>query len=159
MREELLCPILRLSRAVQQVHRFVPDADDLTPLCSIKIGQLKFITQSKIRDLLWRTCKCWGGESRFGFNENQIGNKSLRLGAAMALFLKNHLSNRIMILGRWESKAFLDYIRPQIVEWTDLFSEDMIAFDNYFELFINNPKKIITKEPCEKHFNIPELCM
>ena len=77
----------------------------------------------------------------------------------MALFLKNHLSNRIMILGRWESKAFLDYIRPQIVEWTDLFSEDMIAFDNYFELFINNPKKIITKEPCEKHFNIPELCM
>ena len=37
----------------------------------------------------------------------------------MALFLMDHLTNKIMILGRWKSKAFMVYIQPQVLEWTN----------------------------------------
>jgi hypothetical protein len=39
---------------------------------------------------------------------------------------------RIMILGRWSSDAFLVYIRPQFVEWTNNMSHDMIHNDSFF---------------------------
>jgi hypothetical protein len=38
-----------------------------------------------------------------------------RLGRAMALFMKDHSTAKLMILGRWSSDAFLVYIRPQVL--------------------------------------------
>ena len=55
----------------------------------------------------------------------------------MALFLMNHSAEHIMMLGRWKSKVFLDYIRPQVLQWIDLFSRDMISFDNFHELCLD----------------------
>jgi hypothetical protein len=50
----------------------------------------------------------------------------------MALFLQNLSSTRIMLLGRWASKAFLVYIQPQVLEWTTNMSPDMINIDSFF---------------------------
>lgn len=55
----------------------------------------------------------------------KLGARSIRSGAAMALFLAGHHPERIKILGRWKSEAFLVYIRPQILEWTNLMARDM----------------------------------
>ena len=52
----------------------------------------------------------------------------------MALFLRNHSTERIMILGRWSSDAFLVYIRPQVLEWTNNMSRDMISFDSFLNV-------------------------
>jgi hypothetical protein len=52
----------------------------------------------------------------------------------MSLFLKNHLTAKIMILGRWSSDAFLVYIRPQVLEWTNNMSKDMIDFDFFLDV-------------------------
>ena len=49
----------------------------------------------------------------------------------MGLFLMDHSITKIMLLGRWSSDAFLKYIRPQVVEWTNQLSRDMIHH-NYF---------------------------
>ena len=77
----------------------------------------------------------------------------------MALFLNDHSSDKIMILGRWKSKAFLDYIRPQVVQWTRLFSNDMISFNNFFELCSTIEKGGGRKETeiqqKRGHFNMP----
>ena len=35
------------------------------------------------------------------------------------------------ILGRWSSDAFLDYTRPQVLEWTDNMSRNMIRHDSF----------------------------
>ena len=43
----------------------------------------------------------------------------------MALFMKHTDTERIKILGRWSSDAFLVYIRPQILEWTNLMASQM----------------------------------
>ena len=51
----------------------------------------------------------------------------------MGLFLMNHPVAKIMILGRWSSDAFLDYIRPQVLEWTNQLSTDMIRNDSFFD--------------------------
>jgi hypothetical protein len=57
----------------------------------------------------------WCGKAGFRFDAHIIiGTKSIRLGVTMlALFLKNHCSERIMILSQWLYKVFLDYIRPK----------------------------------------------
>jgi hypothetical protein len=50
----------------------------------------------------------------------------MRWGTMMTLFLKNHCSNHIMILGHWLSKAFLDYSRPQV----------LLSFSKLLKLFL-----------------------
>jgi hypothetical protein len=50
----------------------------------------------------------------------------------MALALNNHSSFKIMILGRWE--AFLAYIRPQVLEFANIFSRDMLNFDQFLDM-------------------------
>jgi hypothetical protein len=76
----------------------------------------------------------FGGKPTFGFHPHEIGNRSIRSGAAMALFLKDHSTAKIMILGRWSSDAFLAYIRPQVLEWTNNMSRDMISFDSFLDV-------------------------
>jgi hypothetical protein len=63
-------------------------------------------------NLLRSTCAMFGGKPTFGFHPHEIGNRSIRSRAAMALFLKDHSTAKIMILGRWSSDAFLVNIRP-----------------------------------------------
>jgi len=52
----------------------------------------------------------------------------------MALFLANHSPAKIMILGRWLSDAFLVYIRPQVLEWTNSMSTDMIHLESFLDV-------------------------
>ena len=52
----------------------------------------------------------------------------------MALFLMEYLLDQIIILGGWKSKAFLIYIRAQIIKYTKNFLSNMISFNNFFEL-------------------------
>ena len=51
----------------------------------------------------------------------------------MGLFLMDHSKERIMILGRWKSDSYMVYIRPQVIEWTNNMSSDMIQHDSYFD--------------------------
>jgi len=41
---------------------------------------------------------------------------------------------RIMFLGRWLSDAFLVYIRPQVLEWTNNMSSDMINIADFIDI-------------------------
>ena len=76
----------------------------------------------------------------------------------MELFLKDCSLEKIMILGRWRSNTYLNYIRPQVAELTDLLSSDMISFENFFKLCSNkkNNKKKASKS-IEPHLDIPNL--
>jgi hypothetical protein len=109
-----LCTVLCFGRAVQRVLKYNPEADESTPLSSMNSRKLKIdsITSTLTLNLTRKTCGNQGGKTMFGFDPVEIGNKSLWSGAAMLHFLMKHSSDRIMILGRWKSRAFLDYIRP-----------------------------------------------
>ena len=52
----------------------------------------------------------------------------------MGLFLMGRTVSKIMMLGRWSSDAFLVYIRPQVLEWMDKMSTDMIGHASFFDM-------------------------
>jgi hypothetical protein len=87
------------------------------------------ITDTIALEIVRDVCRLRGGKEVFGFDPLEIGNKSLRSGAAMALALgpNNHNEMKIKILGRWRSTAFMAYIRPQILELTSNLAEDMVT--------------------------------
>jgi hypothetical protein len=129
-----LCPVLRWGSAVQRILRTIPTWTDQTSLCSVFLdGQILEISNAFVRKLLRHTCLLYGGFTTFGFHPHEIGNRSIRSGAAMSLFLMDHSPAKIMILGRWSSDAFLVYIRPQVLEWTHNMSWDMIHLDSFFD--------------------------
>jgi hypothetical protein len=135
--DPLLCPAFRLGRVVQRVLLTVPGVTERTLLCTLYNKDTKQTTHLQDEftlNLLRSTCAMFGGKSTFGFNPHEIGNRSIRSGAAMALFLKDHSTAKIMILGRWSSDAFLVYIRPQVLEWTNNMSRDMISFDSFLDV-------------------------
>ena len=115
----------------------------------------RFVSNTFVKNLLRDTCSFFGGQAEFGFHPHEIGNKSIRSGAAMALFLMDHSPAKIMIMGRWSSDAFLDYIRPQVLEWTNNMSRDMIQVDDFLDL--THQDKVASTDPrlrtCHRSFN------
>jgi hypothetical protein len=117
----------------------VPNVTGATTINTISInGNVGLITATYILNLLRNTCHSFGGKRTFEFDPHEIGNKSIRSGAAMALFINDVSTAKIMILGRWSSDAFLVYIRPQVLEWTNNMSRQMIAVDTFFDVQMNH---------------------
>jgi hypothetical protein len=141
-----LCPILRYVSIVQRIHRLIPGWTSHTKVNTLRTENKTLqITNTFIRKLLRAACQNFGGKTTFGFDPADIRNKSIQSGAAMALFLQNVSATRIMLLGRWASKGFLVYIRPQVLEWTTNMSRDMINIDSFFEATLSEPPTMTTK--------------
>jgi hypothetical protein len=144
--DPILCPVRRTAALVKRILRTIPDATAETPINSIMAdGAVLEITGAFLRDQLRKTCRTMGGKAIVGFDPHEIGTRSIRSGAAMALFLMNHSVHRIMILGRWSSDAFLVYIRPQVLEWTNNMSKDMIFLDAFFH--VTEPTTVSHEDP------------
>jgi hypothetical protein len=129
--DPVLCLVVRyvfvICRILWQDPLAPKDTKINTNHVNTKTGTL---TNDYVRDLLQSTCKTFGGPTAFGYSSTEIGNKSIRSGAAMSLFLSNDVSTaQIMLLGRWSSDAFLAYIRPQVLEWTSNMSRSMFRID------------------------------
>jgi hypothetical protein len=74
------------------------------------------------------------GEEELGYKAADVGTHSIRSGAAMALVLSGHAAWRIMLAGRWQSDAFLVYIREQIQQFSKGVSERMITNPDFFHV-------------------------
>ena len=136
--DPILCPLRAATSIISRLRRSFERVTPSTPLNMAMVSGVRTqATQQLLAQQLRQTCADLGGASKLGYSPSDIGTKSIRSGAAMALFLHNHPVSRIMILGRWSSDAFLAYIRPQVLEWTNNMSRDMIALDNFFH--ISNP--------------------
>jgi hypothetical protein len=127
-----LCPVRRSASLIQRIRKSVPHFNGSTTMNTMFINGVVLQLLSRfLRAQLRTTYTVLGGKSAFGYSATETGTKSIRSGAAMGLFLMNHSSERIMLMGRWLSQAFLVYIRPQVVEWTNNMSGDMIHHDSF----------------------------
>jgi hypothetical protein len=132
--DPVLCPVRRLASIVDRIYRRVPGTNTDTKInAAFPATRTLHITSDLLRRHMRNTCTLHGGAKTFGFDAVDIGTKSLRSGAAMSLFLMNHPVHKIMILGRWSSDAFLVYIRPQVLEWTNNMSRDMINNETFLD--------------------------
>jgi hypothetical protein len=93
-----------------------------------------FISNTFTKKTLCTTCTLFGSKATFGFEPHEIGSKSICSGAAMALFLADVPTAKIMILGHWNSDAFLAYICPQVLEWTSNMSHNMTHLDSFLNV-------------------------
>jgi hypothetical protein len=111
----------------------LPRTDINSPVCTYfdyKLGRLAEVNATDMLLYLRETCQAMGSE-RVGYSSNQIGNKSIRSGCAMALFINDTSVPMIMMAGRWSSDSFLVYIRPQVLEWSGNLSNRLIALDHW----------------------------
>ena len=132
--DSVMCPVRRLASLVLRVLERVPNSGHETPVGTIQtLKGTRIVSSSELRSSLRAACTKGGGASTFGYTASEIGTRSIRSGAAMGLFLMDQPVAKIMILGRWSSDAFLDYIRPQVLEWTNQLSKDMIQNDSFFD--------------------------
>jgi hypothetical protein len=122
-------------RVIQRILRS-PDTGESTPVnffhdtTALVTRRAKYLTQKNMNHLLRLTCKL-RPDMYFGYRAVDIGTHSIRSGAAMALFMADEQPHKIMILGRWLSDAFMDYIRPQVQEWTSGMSTQMLRHDDF----------------------------
>ena len=65
------------------------------------------------------------GETKVGIRRSEIGTRSIRSGAAIAMYLVGVPVFSIMIVGRWSSTAFLKYIQKQVQEFSQGISSKM----------------------------------
>ena len=110
--QPFLCQVIRLSRAVQCVLRFVKDCNKNMLLCTFynKRRRARFITQEYSLTFIRKIYHNYGRMISFRFHPEEIRNRSIQSRAVIVLFLNNHSIDKIMILGQKKSKALLYYI-------------------------------------------------
>jgi hypothetical protein len=74
------------------------------------------------------------GKDTLGFKAMEMGTNSLCLGAAMAMQLAGVPVYTIMLIGRWSSDAFLQYIWKQVQAFSIGISNHMIASPEFFTI-------------------------
>jgi len=59
------------------------------------------------------------GEEKLGYTSADVGTHSVRSSLAMLMYLAGEPVYAIMLIGRWRSHAFLNYIEKQVRELTE----------------------------------------
>ena len=62
------------------------------------------------------------GKERLEFSHKELGTHSIWSGFSMELYLAKVYPEKIMIMGRWESSAFLSYIRIHVSDLSKVIS-------------------------------------
>ena len=135
--QEVLCPVRSWARVVQRVRsQFRTHGGDSIPVCTYKEGpNVREIRASHVITLIRASCELHDGENRYGIKSSELGTRSIRSGAAMALALQGDTSDqKIMMLGRWKSTAFLNYIRPQVLEWAGDAAQQMAKTKSFLDV-------------------------
>lgn len=81
------------------------------------------------------------GVEALGFIKDNVGMHSVRSGGAMAMFLSGTSTIIIRKVGQWSSKAFFEYIREQVDDFTVEVSLNMIKFEDFNNLKLRKESK------------------
>ena len=124
--DPLMNPVRALAQTVQCILSY-PGASPQSSICSyLPKGIILEFTQAEIL-VAFRENTSSIGKDKIGFGPDEIGTKSNRSAAAMAMFMDDTPVYIIMIMGRWLSDAFLKYIRRQLLEFSKEISSRMIT--------------------------------
>ena len=149
----ILCPIEAWAAVVKR-HRedFPGEKGKKMTVCSYKIkGVRSEVTAAQVTKLLRKVCSQNDGARKYGYREDEIGTRSIRSGAAMSLAVQGgYTDEKIKILGRWKSLAFLTYIRPQVLEWSGGMASDMAKTKSFIDLSERTKKRTDQHTPATR---------
>ena len=112
--DKVLCPVRAWAETVRRIRKTVPNVNEDTKVSEYFFEGMKGeFNSTDARNVIRNTTEVIG-EKILGFNRDDVGLHSLRSGGAMAMFLSGTSEIIIQRVGRWESLAFLEYIREQV---------------------------------------------
>ena len=129
-----LCCVYNLALVCKRVasyHHHLPVLLRPLSLFQSEKGAFSQITNRYVIGLLRQATKEMG-EEVLGFHAHEVGTHSIRSGGAMAYFLIPGMTDsRIKYFGRWNSDAFLDYIREQVDRFRKGFSTYILKHKHF----------------------------
>ena len=124
--DPVLCPVKQWAQLVNRIWTYPGTTED-TPVCTVwRHDRREQITLHQVIATLRAACATIGS-ARLGFEPEEIGTHSLRLGAAMEMYLAGVPVYTIMLIGRWSSDAFLRYIRRQVEQFSKDVAQKMLT--------------------------------
>jgi hypothetical protein len=149
----ILCPIEAWASVVRRHKEDFPGTKgEKMTICSYRLNGIRLeVTAAQVTRLLRKVCSANGQINKYGFTKEEMGTRSIRSGAAMSLAVQGgHTDEKIRILGRWKSLAFLTYIRPQVLEWSGGMAEDMAKTKSFTDVSERKKKETDQKSPAAK---------
>jgi len=122
-----LCPVRAAANIVQRLQAIPAKQDDFIYPYKDKNGNVRELTETLSLVALREFITNLPERDSLGLQPKEIGNRTLRSSAAMAMKLNEANDSDIMLHGRWKSSAFLDYIRPQTTTFADKMSKLMVG--------------------------------
>jgi len=120
--DELLCPVKIWASLTRRILTY-KGANKNSPISLVNTGEM-------IADLC-RDRVVASSKTKLGIHRSEIGTRSIRSGAAMAMYLAGVPVFLIMLIRRWSSTAFLKYIRKQVQEFLQGISSKMIKVQSF----------------------------
>ena len=151
--DTLLCPVVAWVTTVQRILNTVPETSGDTKISSYYVDGTVRDTDSNIIRARLRGIVALIGEKVLGFTKEEVGLHSIRSGGAMAMFLSNVSEIIIQRVGRWESTAFLEYIREQVENFTHGVSRRMLENENFYHLSSLSDSTYSNNSTSEKNEN------
>ena len=140
----ILCPIEAWAAVVKRHREDFPGEKGVKmTVCSYRSTKgLSEVTATQVTKLMRAVCSVNEGARKYGYDKEEIGTRSIRSGAAMSLAVQGgHTDEKIRILGRWKSLAFLTYIRPQVLEWSGGMATDMAKTRTFTDVSESSRRK------------------
>ena len=128
--DSLLCPVKQWAAIVKRIWTYPGTTYDTKVSTVLREGVISHITSKMMIDALRDAAESYGLK-KLNINKEDIGTHSIRSGAAMAMYLDEVSIFSIMMIGRWQSDAFLKYIRKQVEQFSHNVSQRMIR-NQYF---------------------------
>ncbi len=106
----VLCPIRFAAGLVRCMGSYLGTSSNTNVSAYMSNGSVNHVMSLQVINALCNTVSAIR-EARLGIAKHEIGTHSIRLGAAMAMYLGECLVYTIMLISRWSSNVFLWYIR------------------------------------------------
>jgi hypothetical protein len=143
-------PVISFSNVIRRIDS-LPGSNDDTLLYTYAASSDRSVLAVADADMIsaLRAAVTAIGEDELGYTAADVGTHSIRSGAAMALVLSGHAAWRIMLAGRWQSQAFLVYIREQIQQFSKGVSERMTANPDFYHVPDIDAGETVEDEPTQ----------
>jgi hypothetical protein len=128
--DQQFCPVLAAARRVLHLRSAAaPPTQPLASYVDPTTHSLRRIHPSDLTDLLRLSVTVLG--PKYGFRPQDVSARSLRSAGAMALLCADVDSDRIRLLGRWQSDQMFRYLHVQAEPVMRNFSSQMLTGGNY----------------------------
>jgi hypothetical protein len=128
--DAILCSVRATAAIVKKIKKY-PGTTSKSPISTnFNNGVIDQVTSNHMINTL-RDAVGGIGEMRLGIKKEIVGTHSIRSGAAMIMYLGECPVFMIMLIGRWSSNAFLQYIRKQMMEFSQNMAKMMLACQNF----------------------------